>query len=51
MKDAIELTHEITKLIKYSPWRENSFKKVKVSITVLQVVVLGFEVCVQHVGL
>ncbi len=29
MKDAIELTHEITKLIKYSLRRENIFQKVK----------------------
>ena len=31
MKDALELTHEITKLIKYSPRRKNIFKKVKES--------------------
>ena len=29
MKDALETTHEITKLIKYSPWREGIFQRVK----------------------
>ena len=29
MKDALETTHEITKLIKYSPRREGIFQRVK----------------------
>ena len=33
MKNALELTHEITKLIKYSPRREGIFLKVKEGIT------------------
>ena len=32
MKGALELTHEITKLIKYSPKRESIFKKMKESV-------------------
>ncbi len=33
MKDALELTHEMSKLIKYSPRRESIFKKIKESIS------------------
>ena len=32
MRDALETTHEITKLIKYSPRREGIFQKMKESL-------------------